>query len=358
MKTIMLLALAALSCAVYATPFQIITDKQSEINEIEALSYNLEKKGRIHAVEISDRNFNKLSPSTQKALRPIDLKQLKNYNFSLPKGTRLNGDTAVMVEKIKTENLYSIIEHLSTYKSRYVGSQGNKDSVEWVLERFKSYGLETKKECYRAGWYQYEACNAIGVKKATNPNAKTIVVMAHLDTVGKAFAGAEDNGSGVAAVLELARIMRDIPTNMNIEFVAVNAEEIGIVGSNKYVSKIASDGRTDEIHLALTMDVIGYNTDNIYNVETSEAYQEQANRLATYGKLYSTREIIINLSPWGSDHMSFINNGLPGLLSAQDWANHNPCYHKVCDTIDKIDFEYLRDIAKANLAYLLEESTM
>ncbi|MCK5882852.1 MAG: M28 family peptidase [Bacteriovoracaceae bacterium] len=358
MKKISLLALALLTSGVLAKPFQIITDNESKIKEIESLSYNLQKIGRLHTVEISDNNFNQLSIIAKKGLRSIDLSTIKNYSYSLPKASRFNSNTAMTVEEIKTENLTSIIEHLSSYKSRYIGAQGNRDSVEWVLNRFKSYGLELKKECYSVGWFGKKACNAIGIKKATDPKAKTIVVMAHLDSVGKAYAGAEDNGSGIAAVIELARIMKDIPTKMNIEFIAVNAEEVGIVGSKKYVTNLTKVGRKDEIHLALTMDMIGFNSGNLYSIETSEKYEKQAKRLAEYGKLYGNRNIRINLKPWGSDHMSFIKGGIPGILTAQDWANHNPCYHKACDTIDKIDFEYLRDIAKANLAYLLEESTL
>ncbi len=358
MKKVSLLALTLLSTSVFAAPFQVVTDREKEIKEIEAVSVQLQKMGRIHVVDISDINFSKLSSKAQKGLRTVDLKSIKNYHYSLPKSGRFDGQTAMVVEEVKSENLYSIIEHLSTYKSRYIGSPGNKESVDWVLEQFKTFGLETEKECFTAGWYGTEACNAVGIKKAATPTNKTIVVMAHLDTVGKAFAGAEDNGSGVAAVLELARIMQKYDSKMNIEFVAVNAEEVGIIGSGKYVKKLISEGRKQDIHLALTMDVIGYNTFNQFNIETASEYEEQAQRLAEYGKLYSTRDIVISLKPWGSDHMAFIKNGLPGLLSAQDWANHNPCYHKACDTIDKIDFDYLRDIAKANLAYLFEESTL
>lgn len=349
------LTLTLFSTSLWATSYQVITDKLPLLAKIEGISKDLYKKGRVHLVEMEKKDFLTLSEEERQYLRPMNLEQIQNDFATNPVRQEKDAQISSLVGQIDKEKMREIITHLSTYKTRYVGTEGNAQAVEWVIEQFKALGLETRTECFSAGWYADESCNAIGLKKGKSN--KKYVIMGHLDTVGRAFAGADDNGSGVAAVIEMARILMNYETDASIEFVAVNAEEIGIVGSKDYVRRRVSEDK-GQVIAALTMDVIGYNTQNVFSIETYPEHEQLAQDMAALGRVYTSRQVLVSLHAWGSDHVPFLDNGIPAVLTAQDWSKHNPCYHKSCDTIDKVDFDYLRDLTSVSLAYLAREISL
>lgn len=342
------------SSSVMAASYQVITDKLPLVDKIKGLSTELYRQGRVHLVELSDESFAGLSTEERQFLRPLTLAQIQNeFSYASKRGSE-HPMIPTLLSQMSGEKMRETVAQLGTYRSRYVGSEGNRQAVEWVIEQFKSFGLEVRSECFST--WNGQACNAIAYKPGKTANKK-YVVMGHIDTVGRAFAGADDNGSGVAGVLELARILSSQETQYGIEFVAVNAEEIGIVGSNDYVNRQVALQK-DEILAALTMDVIGYNTKNVFTIETYPEHEQLAQDLAAYGRSYTSRQVMVSLHAWGSDHIPFLDQKIPATLTSQDWSNHNPCYHKACDTIEKVDFDYAKDLAVINLAYLTEKTVL
>lgn len=337
-----------LSGSLMAASYQFVSDKLPIMEKMQSISQDIYKKGRVHLIEISDAHYAGLSAQEKASLRPLRLEQVQNEVSQGTLRKEVNSQVSPLVANLDKEKLKETVVQLGTYKSRYVGTEGNNQAVEWVIEQFKALGLETRTECFRANW-NGNACNAIGVKKGKSDHL--YVVMGHIDTVGRAFAGADDNGSGVAGVLEMARILSGHETDATIEFVAVNAEEIGIVGSGDYVKRRVSEGK-EKVIAALTMDVIGYNTKNLFTIETYPEHEQLAQDIAALASQYTSRQVMVSLHAWGSDHIPFLDSGIPAVLTSQDWADHNPCYHRACDTIDKVDFDYLRDLTAVNLAYL------
>lgn len=348
-----LLTVSAAFSLAQAASYQVVTDRSELLERINLLSSDLYKRGRVHVVEISVEAYAQLTFEERKALKPISIEQVQNDFAYSPVKRSEHPLFQSLVSQLSSERMKETVVQLGTYRSRYVGSEGNKQAVDWAIEQFKSFGLETRTECFRYSGGQ--VCNAIGLKRGSLSNDK-YVVMGHIDTVGRAFAGADDNGSGVAGVLEMARLLSAVETKHSIEFVAVNAEEVGIVGSGEYVKNRMLEPQ--KILAALTLDVIGYNTKNIFTIETYPEHEQLAQDIASYARANTSRMVMVSLHAWGSDHIPFLDQRIPATLTSQDWANHNPCYHRACDTIEKVDFEYLRDLTLVNLAYLIENNVL
>ena len=102
------------------------------------------------------------------------------------------------------------------------------------------------------------------------------------------------------------------------------------------------------------MDMIGYSTDDSEDVllETSRDFKHLTDQFATAASLVPGLRYFTTFNPFGSDHMPFIDNGIPAILTIDnDWGSY-PAYHRTTDTIDKISREMGAAILKMNVAAL------
>jgi aminopeptidase YwaD len=195
------------------------------------------------------------------------------------------------------------------------------------------------------------------------------VVGAHYDSVN-ATPGADDDASGVAGMLELARVLRSLPLPMTVRFTGFAFEEIGLLGSRQMASDLAEAG-TDVAGM-VSLEMIGYSAGqeddsfigvpNDYVATVGDPQSEHLARVfgaAHYEYLLNrfAPAAVIDPAAFGdvlrSDHAPFWAEGFPALL-VTDTANfRNPNYHQASDTIDTLDFGYLSDSVKATLTGLL-----
>jgi FMN phosphatase YigB (HAD superfamily) len=217
-----------------------------------------------------------------------------------------------------------------------------------------------------------------------------VLVTAHLDSTA-AFSppydpvhdpapGADDDGSGVAAVLAIAECMKALadarPPRWSIRFVLFNAEEHGLVGSQSYARAQAATGAA--IVAVYQLDMIGYNLEQPRSFEvhagfwpSSDVQQRSAvlaRRLSELTPLVSPKlelpQIYRSMGPepterdpadGRSDHAAFQQHGYAACVVSEDFfagpapespqPESNPNYHKETDTF--VDFEYAADIARA-----------
>src|SRR5690606_31090447 len=140
------------------------------------------------------------------------------------------------------------------------------------------------------------------------------------DSVGKNFAGADDNASGAAVMLEVARVLKDYPNKNKIRFFATNGEESGLLGAEHYAKVLRADGSIKDLILTINMDMVGYNSNGIVELETDKQYEELALWFAKLSSQYTSLKTKITLGAWGSDHVPFIRSGVPTLLTIEDWS--------------------------------------
>jgi Zn-dependent M28 family amino/carboxypeptidase len=172
----------------------------------------------------------------------------------------------------------------------------------------------------------------------------------HLDSVGKDFAGADDNGSGAAVLMEIARVLQTYPNKKTIRFFATNGEEGGLLGAEHYAAQLSSNGQIKNVVLAINMDMVGYNSNGIVELETDSKYDELANWFAQLTADFTTLKTKITLGAWGSDHVPFIKKNVPTILTIEDWSTKTPCYHTACDKPDSLNYVYAGEIGKLNTA--------
>lgn len=267
----------------------------------------------------------------------------------------------INIDKLKKHIYYLADDKM---KGRGTGSKGVEKAANYIEREFKKYGLTPKGE---KGFRQSfearvrrvvvtdsirNADNIIGY--IDNGATYTVVIGAHYDHlgeghqgsskdslgVGKIHNGADDNASGVAGLLELARhyASNGDKEPYNLLFIAFGAEELGLIGS-KYFTEHPTVPLKN-LHWMLNMDMIGrYNPENgvaIIGHGTSSKFPGIFNGITSAIKFYTSRD-----GNGGSDQTSFYKKNIPVLFFHT--GGHED-YHKPSDDPDKVDYSALRSI--------------
>jgi hypothetical protein len=106
------------------------------------------------------------------------------------------------------------------------------------------------------------------------------------------------------------------------------------------------------------MDMVAYNKDGVVELETNREFAAHAEWVAALARIYTRMTPHIAMPAWGSDHVPFLEAGIPTYLSIEHWENHNPCYHRPCDTMQGLDWDFAADIARLNLAVMAGKSRL
>ncbi|MGN9867048.1 M28 family peptidase [Bacillus swezeyi] len=188
--------------------------------------------------------------------------------------------------------------------------------------------------------------NIIGVRNPKGiKNPDIVYVTSHYDSVPDA-PGANDNASGTSVVLELARMMKNIPADKEIRFITFGAEEIGLVGSRYYVSTL-SDQEIKRSTANFNLDMVATSWENASQLyintpdgSANLVWQLSQTAAAKLGK------DVLSLSQGGSsDHVPFHETGIdsanfiwgePGTGALEPW------YHTPFDTIEHISKDRLK----------------
>jgi hypothetical protein len=206
-----------------------------------------------------------------------------------------------------------------------------------------------------------EVPNVVGVLRGTNPEwaGQSVVIGAHYDHLGVGadgtlHPGADDNASGVAVLLELARQMASaFPPRRSVVFAAFTGEESGLLGSKSYVASPSAWPASKAIGMVNldTVGRLGAGKILVLGAGTADEWIHIAN-----GAGYVTGapvQAVMN-DPGGSDQKSFIDAGVPAV---QLFTGAHPDYHAAGDTAEKIDGDGLVEVAAAArefVAYLAD----
>lgn len=255
---------------------------------------------------------------------------------------------------INQDSLYAYVAHLQSYYRRVAGTPSIFLARDWIKAKFESFGYDS---VYLDGWSQYfngktnQCYNVVAVKTGTKYPEIEIIVGAHYDGVTTSPA-ADDNGSGTAGVLELARALADTPTDVTFKFITFDAEEWGLYGSYHYANAAADRG--DQILLMFNMDMIA----NISNTNRATVYSGSN---TTYASMWSTiAQASYGITGYlsgnssGSDHYPFTQNGYPAVFIIE--YNFSSVYHSARDSTTYMNFEYMTRMARASLATVVQAS--
>lgn len=303
--------------------------------------------------------YGDLPADLRAALRPVSLGDVLNS----PAGAfmKVEEDPVVreLISRVNPRNISAWAERLTLTGKRSAAAldlsaaSGNRLAADMIADELGRLGYAVERHCYRARKKDNE-CNVAGRRAGE----KYILAVAHFDTVGHENAGADDNASGAAALLEMARVLSDYRSDMGLIFLAANGEEVGIAGSYAYAKKLRESGELSKVAWAINMDMVAYNKSGVIELETNREHAQHAEWVAALARVYTRMEPHIAMPAWGSDHVPFLEAGIPAYLSIQHWANSNPCYHRPCDTMRGLDWDFAADIARLNLAVIAGKSRL
>ena len=199
--------------------------------------------------------------------------------------------------------------------------------------------------------FSYNVIGNISAQKSVK-NPQTLVIGAHFDSVS--CPGANDNASGTATILEVARLLSqpEIKNKLqyNIEFVAFGAEEIGLIGSDEYVAQLVESGKAENVAGMINLDMVGvgdqvvtYNLNKDADHKMTDLAEANINELGyKYGGHYNSGS---------SDHAPFEASGIPAVFIQFD---EDPYYHTDEDTLDKIDPQNIKETATLVLNMVMD----
>jgi hypothetical protein len=243
-------------------------------------------------------------------------------------------------EQISLTSFSAYLSHLSNnIGSRYYGTDGNDKAAEYIAQQFEEMGLDVS-------FHEFSSSgdNVVGkLPGGSIHNNQCIVVGAHYDTYPISSKGADDNGSGVAAVLEIARVLSQYRFNYTIYFVAFDEEEIGLYGSDAFAAYL----HDNHIPVAFmyNFDMVIWDNpsapaDIKYEVIfDGGASQLIAEHIESIGLSYNLPVQTRHAPLWGmSDHAPFWDFDIPAVWFFEYGGLGNPYIHSSQDHLAQPDY--------------------
>ena len=245
------------------------------------------------------------------------------------------------------------------YEGRGTGTPGADSASAFLVRRYRALGIApgiagdvqpfTVRPSGHTGHVPLEARNVVAVIPGTDPalRGQYVVLGAHYDHLGRSpFGandpqagnairnGADDNASGTAAVLELARLLRAHPTRRSVMLVHFSGEELGLLGSQQFVTTPPIP--TDSMQAMLNFDMVGRLTNDqlvVYGVATAAELRAMVD--SANARLAPPLAVAARADGFGpSDHASFFMKSVPVL---HFFTNTHADYHEATDDAEKFN---------------------
>ncbi|MDX1613514.1 MAG: M20/M25/M40 family metallo-hydrolase [Candidatus Promineifilaceae bacterium] len=289
---------------------------------------------------------------------------------------RVDADVQALLGTVSQQQLLAYVQRLESFGTRNTFSETQREDFgigaarRWIHSEF----LRVNSGGLQVAWDDFPVNinglitnqrNVIATLPGISNHRGMIVLMAHYDsrTVDpmdgtSAAPGASDNASGVAILLELARLMSARSWNQTVVFAAFAAEEQGTFGSRHFVQDRLLDGRVFDA--AIVSDIVGGRPGippavRLFSPGPATSNSRQLARYVDYvAGLYlpSFRVDLIDAQDREgrySDHREFINVGVPA-VRLTEFEEDFSSQHSGADTSDKLDYSYIAEIARLNLA--------
>lgn len=311
-----------------------------------------------------------------------------NFIVKLIADDRVALDIQTLVDQVDSARIRANLTFIQGIRHRtanptHLGAV--KDTIE---ARFAQAGLQTDRQPWT--FVGYTAENMIGRIPGTTDETATLFNSGHFDTVINT-PGADDNGSSIAAMLEVMRVLAPYHYEKSIRFLAFDLEEAGLLGSAQYVLSGLEDW--EQVDGLINFEMIGYRTDQVntqslptgFNLlfpDVTDSVAADSNRgnfilnvanttshdlklafdaaAATY--VPDLRELSLEapgnaqIAPdlRRSDHASFWDAGYPALMITDGADTRYPWYHHPNDTLENLDFRFMKQVTQTATATLAE----
>jgi hypothetical protein len=238
------------------------------------------------------------------------------------------------------------------------GQANNELASDYLVEKFNAMdNLTVTTQAFNTS-----GLNVIATQLGkTNPN-DIYIICAHYDSVANYCA--DDNASGTATILEIARILSTQCMDNTLVYALWDEEEIGLKGADYYATQANNNG--DNILGVLNIDMMGYDgdDDNDFDIDVRPIANSLAMKddlvglLATYN--FNLNVNVVNPGTTASDHSRFWNQGFSAVLVGESWENNDqtPYYHSSGDRFSTLDLPYFHELAKLIMSYMVTKGSL
>lgn len=282
-------------------------------------------------------------------------------------GTLPDKFVATIVSLVSQQSIQNWVNDLSAFHTRHTKSLYIDQVATWLVNEFKGLGYtDVVLHQYTRDGHQLK--NVVCTKQGVGSTGQVIILCGHYDCImedpNDATArapGADDNATGIATILELARILIQVELEDTVRFVAFSGEEQGLWGSTAYAQYVQSNNIN--VHRLINLDMVGYPPANFaIKVERDMGNQVTSNDQPSqsFGSVMAQMaadytSMPVQLGPiYASDYMPFEARGYV-VIGAYEGGD-NPNYHTSSDTPGTVDYGYVADVARMTLATLLQET--
>ncbi|HSM52107.1 MAG TPA: M28 family peptidase, partial [Thermoanaerobaculia bacterium] len=264
-----------------------------------------------------------------------------------------------IVDAVDADRWFAAVSDLASW-NRWTRGTEIHDARDWLVARFgelPGFLVTTQQFVVPAST---NAWNVLATLPGLGSSSRRVIVGGHYDATSQtpsvAAPGAEDNASGCAGVLELARILAVWRPAATVVFACYSGEEQGLYGSIAHAQSVVDAGLAPAVVLMLNMDMIGYTGDSDLDVllETGSTHAALLGRFQAAATAFTELRVVTDLSPGGSDHVPYLNRGMPAVLTIEnDWSSY-PHYHKTTDLPGALTPVMAENILRMNVAVLVE----
>ncbi len=260
---------------------------------------------------------------------------------------------------LSRDGFESLIQHLVSFPTRLSTSSSFQEAATWARDQLSRHYMTQHQEI-RVG--ADRSANIIADKRGMAlAERDVIIVCAHLDSinqVGGADAlapGADDNASGATGVLHMAEALAGHIGQHDLRFILFGGEEQGLQGSRHYLSHLPASERS-RIKAVINMDMIGSQNEAAPKVllEGAPLSRSLIDQLAMAAATYTELEVETSLFPHNSDHVSFINENIPAVLTIEGADQNNQHIHTGQDILDHIHYDLVLEILRMNTATVMQ----
>jgi leucyl aminopeptidase len=285
-----------------------------------------------------------------------------------------------LVDAVSGDRIMQTIRDLQDFGSRAFYLNSSVEAASYIFEQFQTMNIAVGYQEFMAGTHSVK--NVVATIPGASADAPQFLLGAHYDSEnrdvrnvseGQTFLapGADDDASGVACVIELARVLSNLRLQETVKFVAFGAEENGydssgrMAGSLSYV--VSEKEKGISYGACWILDMIGYaggsenHTVMIVNEDSLRLGSDMQEMVGALGIGLSI-EVERNSSLLNSDHARFWSAGYPAALLIESDPTtgvyqFNPYYHSTQDTVDKLSEGQIVAVAQGLVATLMDMSS-
>ncbi len=285
---------------------------------------------------------------------------------------RVDSEVSGLLAQVSREELRRKVDILSKPRHYHAESSSNQRCAQWIYDEFKAFGYMT--------FFQGRYRNVVAIP-AIETFDTAVLVGAHYDSI-PGTPGADDNASGVAALLECARLMVNQGHSQTAAFVVFNREEDGLLGSADFVENYLPNSSLN-LECAHILEMVGYcshvpgsqrvpqglpirvpsvgdfigllgNRDSNHMIDSilAQSVTYVPELVAVGLKVHLGVEKLLPVLA-RSDHDPFWRVRIPAVMWTDTAEFRNPNYHRATDTPDTLDYDFLQSVTRLLLSCLL-----